>query len=154
MLVYIVMSSHLKKHLPVFQRVSSCPTRTAIILHEHLLYRLECIHKIKHESALRIATISCTSIYFGCVPSVSQSLDASHCADRPTNTAGVASTEPRVPSRFKRVLDKATGRHYYYDKETRETFWTLTEGPGGVPLNVSHEDPRRRRKSKHDMYGG
>lgn len=26
-----------------------------------------------------------------------------------------------VPSRFKRVLDKATGKHYYYDKETKET---------------------------------
>lgn len=26
-----------------------------------------------------------------------------------------------MPSRYKRVLDKATGKHYYYDKETKET---------------------------------
>ncbi|CAM9256660.1 unnamed protein product [Scytosiphon promiscuus] len=52
-----------------------------------------------------------------------------------------------VPSRYKRVLDKATGKHYYYDRETRETFWTLTEGPAGIPLSIATEDPRKRRKT-------
>lgn len=53
-----------------------------------------------------------------------------------------------VPSRFKRVLDKATGKHYYYDRETKETFWTLTEGSAGIPLSIAPEDPRKRRKSE------
>lgn len=60
----------------------------------------------------------------------------------------VAAGGEDAPSRFKRVLDKATGRHYYYDKETRETFWTLPEGPASVALNITPEDPRKRRKSE------
>jgi len=35
-----------------------------------------------------------------------------------------------VPSRYKRVLDKATGKHYYYDKETKETVSELQHGHG------------------------
>ncbi|CAM9115568.1 unnamed protein product [Hapterophycus canaliculatus] len=52
-----------------------------------------------------------------------------------------------VPSRFKRVLDRATGKHYYYNQQTKETFWTLTEGPAGIPLSIAAEDPRKRRKT-------
>lgn len=59
-----------------------------------------------------------------------------------------------VSSRFKRVLDEATGRHYYYDKETRETFWTLAEGPAGVPDNKTQEDSRKRRKSERGEKPG
>ncbi|CAN0071751.1 unnamed protein product, partial [Sphacelaria rigidula] len=48
--------------------------------------------------------------------------------------------------RFKRALDKATGRHYWYDRETRETFWT---DPALASLKTTPEDPRNRRK----VYG-
>lgn len=57
-------------------------------------------------------------------------------------------TGGEVPSRFKRALDEATGRHYWYDKETRETFWTLAEAPAAVPLYATPEDPRQQRKSE------
>lgn len=60
-----------------------------------------------------------------------------------------AAAVEKTPCRFKRVMDKATGRHYYYDTETRETFWTIPVEPtGGVPPNTAAlEDPRNRRKS-------
>lgn len=62
---------------------------------------------------------------------------------------GVAAAVEATHCRFKRVLDKATGRYYYYDADTRETFWTIPEGAaGGVPPNTAGpEDPRNRRKS-------
>lgn len=53
-----------------------------------------------------------------------------------------------MPSRYKKVLDKATGKHYFYDKETKETFWTLAEGPADMPLSTTPKDPRKQRKSE------
>ncbi|CAM9191761.1 unnamed protein product, partial [Ectocarpus sp. 6 AP-2014] len=55
--------------------------------------------------------------------------------------------EEAAPSRFKRVLDKATGKHYYYDRETKETFWTLADAPNSISPNLPPEDPRKRRKT-------
>lgn len=64
--------------------------------------------------------------------------------------AAAAAAVETTPCRFKRVMDKATGRHYYYDPDTRETFWTLPEGLAGdrvSPNTAASDAPRNRRKS-------
>lgn len=69
-----------------------------------------------------------------------------------THVNSIGSKVPTAAkSRFKRALDTATGRHYWYDRETRETFWT---DPTAMPLKTAPEDPRKRRKSERETQGG
>lgn len=69
-----------------------------------------------------------------------------------THPDTVAVGEGGVPSRFKRVLDKATGKHYYYDKETKETVRSKFARNCTTSSNSPHLPHPAVEKNDHGMY--
>ncbi|CAM9340887.1 unnamed protein product, partial [Discosporangium mesarthrocarpum] len=53
---------------------------------------------------------------------------------------------PTTTPRYKKVFDESTGRNYWYNVETKETYWKNPERIENIPL-PSEGDPRKRRKT-------